>query len=651
MANTQFRGISLPQSNTIYSENMTCRKCSYSSQPDIFNVVTDVIAENSTDIGLIETLRASHPQDVPLLHRYGVMLRTAERYEESWNTFEKILAIQPQDVEALFQLGVLAMHLRQPESVAEGFWLSTLRYQPNHEETLWNLGSLYLHQERFREAMSMTEPLAARYPEQPQVQHRLAILYGNCNKIPQAKTCFQKASSQPGGSSVWHWKHLGYSPIFFETESEMDDYWQQLHEDLDTTISEHSVYDWKTLAYEGFTYPFNLPHYHRCCREVFEKYANLFKPSFPFDKPAWRPHDRIRVGFLVTPGHEGGFVRTTAGIIDQLDSEKFEVELFYHQDSEPKLNGIRRNDLIRCPYDWKFESTVSMIRATQTDVLCYWKVAADTWSFFLPMAQLAPVQCTSWGTHGTSGVSAVDYYLSDRDTEPENAQEHYTEKLYLLDTKPTFEPMMPPCTPATRSELGLPENGAIYFCPHRLQKYHPIFDLYLKGVLEHDPVGTIVMLTGYDSVIRQKLRDRMERNIGKKLMRRVFMIPHQSVNRYYQFLSVSTAVLDSPVYSGCLTALDAFSFGVPCVVQSGDWLVQRYSSALYRCMNLSEMVSEDRESWVSCAVQLGTDPSFRREISERIVRDSHNIFENHATILEYEHFFEMASRHPEVHSG
>lgn len=116
----------------------------------------------------------------------------------------------------------------------------------------------------------------------------------------------------------------------------------------------------------------------------------------------------------------------------------------------------------------------------------------------MAMARLAPVQCTSWGTHGTSGVAAVDYYLSSwwmesRD-DSVDVHDHYTEQLALLPTFPTHQRRQDRRKPIPCSQFGLPDGVAIYFCPHRLPKYHPDFDRYLQGVLEAEPTGHLAVL-------------------------------------------------------------------------------------------------------------------------------------------------------------
>ena len=455
----------------------------------------------------------------------------------------------------------------------------------------------------------------------------------------------------PGGKAVWKWKHLWYCPTFFENEDEIDAYWNHLNNDLDTALAEQPLFNWQQLAYDGFTHSFNLPHLNRSCRDVLEKFSSLFSPSFShFERPDWHPGDKIRVGFLVTPGHEGGFLRLCTGLIEKLDSEKFEIVLIYNETMQGEYeNRFQRPDLLHVRYSANFEQTVRTIRNAQCDVIYYWKVGTDVWNFFLPMCRLAPIQCTSWSTQGTSGVPQIDYYVSWDTAEHSHSQGHYTEQLFLLKTTPLYEPIPQdiPKEKSTRKALGLPEEGALYFCPHKMPKYHPLFDAYFREILQRDSNGYLLILQGQSRTINEQLVRRIQLSLGTELSRRVIFIPQQHYLDYYRYLSVVTVILHSPVFSGEITSIDGFLYGIPYVTQTGEILVQRYSSAFYEHMGIEGLAAHDQESYVEQAVKLGTDPAYRQHVSQTILENRNRIFENPQTIKEWERFFtEAVSNEP-----
>src|SRR5262249_9395174 len=133
----------------------------------------------------------------------------------------------------------------------------------------------------------------------------------------------------------------------------------------------------------------------------------------------------------------------------------------------------------------------------QLDVLLYTDVGMDPLTYFLAFARLAPVQCVTWGHPVTTGIPAMDYFLSSELLEGGGAERHYTEKLVRLPTLNTYYHRPSPPSPLKgREQFGLPADGHLYGCPQSLFKFHPEFDELLGAILRRDPQGTLVLITG-----------------------------------------------------------------------------------------------------------------------------------------------------------
>lgn len=336
-------------------------------------------------------------------------------------------------------------------------------------------------------------------------------------------------------------------------------------------------------------------------------------------------------------------MRVNKYLLQHLDRNKFDVYFLCPEAIVKECRKEVGNDnIVWRSFSSRFDLAVKTIREAQCDILYHWKVGGGTLDYFLAHAKLAPIQCTSYGTHGTSGSSDIDYFLTSSLLEDPNiAQEHYTETAVFLNSYATCHERNP-ITPVSRKDLDLPEQGALYFCPHRLAKYHPMFDEYLKRILTEDQQGHVILLTGKHRQLAESFSLRLKHHLGETLDKRVIRIPSLRHDKYRNFFSVVTCVLDSPVYAGDLTAHDAFEFGVPVVTQCGDLLVQRYTSGMYCMMQMESVVAKNREEYVKTAVRIGTDTDYREEISHRIKERSELVFDPQVCVPEYENFFERA---------
>jgi predicted O-linked N-acetylglucosamine transferase (SPINDLY family) len=111
--------------------------------------------------------------------------------------------------------------------------------------------------------------------------------------------------------------------------------------------------------------------------------------------------------------------------------------------------------------------------------------------------RLAPVQCVAWGHPVTTGLPTIDYFLSSELMEPENGQEHYSEKLIRLPNIGVSypKPYIPPVI-KTRSDFQLPNDAVIYLCCQAPFKYLPQYDFIFAEIARRVPQAKFVFLRG-----------------------------------------------------------------------------------------------------------------------------------------------------------
>jgi predicted O-linked N-acetylglucosamine transferase (SPINDLY family) len=74
---------------------------------------------------------------------------------------------------------------------------------------------------------------------------------------------------------------------------------------------------------------------------------------------------------------------------------------------------------------------VDTIRNAALDVLFYPDLGLDPIPYFAAFSRLAPIQITGLGHQDTSGISTIDYFISD-ELDPPGHEAFYTEKLIRM---------------------------------------------------------------------------------------------------------------------------------------------------------------------------------------------------------------------------
>ena len=103
--------------------------------------------------------------------------------------------------------------------------------------------------------------------------------------------------------------------------------------------------------------------------------------------------------------------------------------------------------------------------------------------------------CLCAGVWVTSGVGVSDG-AGVKDAVGERVGEGAAPAVRVMRLKATAAV---PVAAASRASFGLRDQGNLYVCLQNPMKFHSDFDPLLKGILEADPNGTIVLLAVPDS--------------------------------------------------------------------------------------------------------------------------------------------------------
>lgn len=352
---------------------------------------------------------------------------------------------------------------------------------------------------------------------------------------------------------------------------------------------------------------------------------------------------RLRVGFMSSYLRECTVGSYFKSWITSLDRGLFEVIVYYagHWHDE-----VTREIEQAAGHYVKFAGAgvgeiARRIKNDGLDALIYPEMGMDVTVSMLGAMRLAPVQCAAWGHPVTTGHHNIDYFISCALMEPENASEHYTEKLVMLGGIGTHYNKRTDSSPPDRSRFGLPQDSHLYLCPQSPYKIHPDNDELFLDILEQDPQAMLVFFQGMYAHTTQALKDRLERGIAARSLatrERVVFLPRMGHDAYLQVNRSCDVMLDTLHWSGGNTSLDALACALPMVTLPGEFMRGRQSYAMLTAMGLDELIARDKDDYVAIALHLGVDAVWRKDIQQRIVQNIDRVFENELPVKELEQF-------------
>ena len=374
-------------------------------------------------------------------------------------------------------------------------------------------------------------------------------------------------------------------------------------------------------------------------RPLKEAYARVFQHCLRAEPP--RPRcGKPRIGFVVTEGHEGVFLRYLGGVIERMNPDLFDISIICSAGGKARIESeLHARPVETLVVPSRFDLIVERIQAAQFDLLYHWEVGSDVTNYFLPFFRLAPVQCTGAGVPVTCGIPKLDYFISDGSAEPEGAQRHYTETLVRCSSLMTYERRLElPEAPQSREGLGFSAEQHLYVCPHKIEKFHPDLDVLFRDILRADPNGVVVIPKDREGYAARKLRNRFVLTAAD-VVDRIIFVPYQTLHGYLSLLASADVLLDPLHYGGGLTTFDGFSLNQPIVTLPGEFLRGRFTYGFYRRMGIDECIAASPEDYVAIAVRVATEADFREYLRRRIRERSCVLFEDAASIIEYEQMF------------
>ena len=193
-------------------------------------------------------------------------------------------------------------------------------------------------------------------------------------------------------------------------------------------------------------------------------------------------------------------------------------------------------------------------------------------------------------------------------------------------------------TPGSRADFGLAKTLHYYLISQYLFKLHPDFDHVIGRILRGDKKGRILLVEGSVPRWSQLLMERFRQTMPDEI-KRIQVIEHQSHEDFLALLACVDVSLDTPLFNGGNTTIEALTVGTPVVTLAARSARGRVSSALYKHMGVTDCVADTVDEYVDIAIRLGTKRSFRKKISEKIIEHNHKLFDNSEALREWERFF------------
>ena len=353
-----------------------------------------------------------------------------------------------------------------------------------------------------------------------------------------------------------------------------------------------------------------LHHTEISSQELYEehrRYEDIFREVQPFSHaPERHCHNRIRVGYVSPDFRWHVMFPIYYGFLMCYDKRTFEVTC-YQNNKETDAFTKQLQGLVDRWQDVSELSCASLakkIYEDEIDILV--DLAGHTANSGLPAFawKPAPIQVSGLGYLNTTGLTTMDYLISDTAIDPPGMHDVF------LSEKPLYLPSQ--FCYAGRNDLSASKGAP---CRKRGYVTFGVFNHYRKftgsmlrawqQILEQVPDARLLMkgqAMGSHSLMDEAYHEMRDRGFD---MDRVCFEP-ASLDYMERYLDVDIA-LDTYPYPGGGTTLDALYMGVPVISLYGERRNTRFGLSMLRAVGLEELAADTIEEYIGRAVALARD--------------------------------------------
>ena len=500
-------------------------------------------------------------------------------------------------------------------------------------------------------------------PSSPLYEYSIERLE-KCNRTEKAIALAQKAMALFPDDLIFRLRQALLLPIFYDSREQIDSYRRRFTDNLHKIVAETPLDTpaerQRALSAIGRSSNKYLPYQGYNDLELQMAHGSWVQRIMAASYPHWAQPDpmppaggKLRVGFLTA--FSSRFQNLSAGKlfggwIREMDRKKFEV-FAYHADNlaDRSAEAVPRWNIPFRQLSGDFGEMARAVRSDRLHALVYLDFGIHPRMAQLASLRLAPVQCVAWDTPVTSGVPAIDYFLSSDPMEPRDGSRHYSEELVRLPGVGVCfpKPVIPTMIMARkRSDFGLRDDAVVYLCCQSIFKYSPEQDGVTARIARQVPNSQFVFLITND-VVGSDFRGRMGRAfaaMGLRAEEHCVWLPEMDVLDYWNLQRLGDVSLDTLGWSGGVSTFEAVACGLPVVTVPGELMRARHSGAILTQLGVTETIARDAAEYVDIAVRLGQDREGRRAVIDKSAAGYQRLYSDSRSVEALENFLRRAVR-------
>jgi predicted O-linked N-acetylglucosamine transferase (SPINDLY family) len=546
------------------------------SKEQINNLLENFQARRYKDV---EKLSISITQEFPE-HPFAwkvlaVVLKLTGRLSESLVPSQKSVLLEPKDSEAHNNLGIILQELGRLKEAEESF-RKAIKIRPDYSEAHYNLGITLKGLGRLKEAEDCYRQAITLKPDYAEAHNNMGELLKQPGRLEEALVNYNKA--------------------------------------IEIKINYSEAYSNRNfcLNYSSFWSPLLIYKQHL----EFEKQFGGFKVesslNLPFNKISG---DRLRIGYVSADFKIHSVAFFFEPLLNNHSSHIVETFCYYNNNV---IDATTKRLMTTCDH-WRpifginDQNVVNLIKEDKIDILVDLSGHTAGNRLLVFIQKPSPVQVTWLGYPNTTGLSSIDYRLTDIIADPiGEADELNSETLFRLPNG--FQCYQGNEDIPVSKELPQKRLEKITFGSfNNISKITTtVIKTWSKILLAIPKSRLVLKLPKLDDNKSYYHELFIQKGISRERVE--FYQPTPSIEEHLSLYSTIDICLDPFPYNGATTTCEALWMGVPVITLLGNNHVGRVGASILTNIGLTNFIAHDIKAYVDLAVEMSANTKVIKEL-------------------------------------
>ena len=533
-----------------------------------------------------------YPNHIGFISLLGESLISCGKTEKAQNCFFRIIHLQADNCYAHAQLSKIFWAQECFDLAIHHGILALPEYQTN-ADYLYYLGFVFQRLKLYKEAIKYYEQSIRINPDNALAWNKLGMVQLLSGNLTRAEKVYREALT----------RHPQWPSLLMNLGRCLDE--QGLnHQALEYYSKVAGLTQQESLARSNMLFSLHYQPY--LTRDYLFRAHKTWSNRVNETRQSIQAQNPIRVGYVSTDFRIHPLSAFFYPIVKHHNPEKVEIYCYSNVlDPDAMTQKIQQ-----LPIKWRDISK-------QTDQAAYNTIQQDNIHILVDLGghtennrlsifamKASPIQISYLGYPGTTGLSTIDYRITDYRADPPENKAYYTEKLlYMPNCFLCYHTMSN--FPSVNRLPALDNKYITFGTFNRLPKINILLLEMWGNILQKVSNSHLVLkaIAFQDKIVKERIYSFF--NIMGIHKDRIHLLDLAlSIREHLQSYHKLDIALDTYPYNGTTTTCEALMMGVPVLTLEGKAHVSRVSSSILHNIGLKECVAQSSEDYIQKAVQM-----------------------------------------------